>query len=70
LLSHLRELTDKPVLIGTWTDAAWAIRFYQRHGFRIVDSVEKTLLLKRYWTVPDRQIETSIVLADSNWNSQ
>ncbi|HEY6377162.1 MAG TPA: GNAT family N-acetyltransferase, partial [Edaphobacter sp.] len=47
LLSHLRELTDKPVLIGTWTDAAWAIRFYQRHGFRIVDSVEKTLLLKR-----------------------
>ncbi len=70
LLSHLRELTSKPVLIGTWADATWAIRFYQRHGFRLIDPEEKSQILKRYWTVPDRQIETSIVLADSNWNSK
>jgi GNAT superfamily N-acetyltransferase len=69
LLSHLRELTDKPILIGTWADASWAIRFYQRHGFRIVSSENKTRLLQRYWTVPERQIETSVVLVDSRWIS-
>ncbi len=69
LLAHLRELTSRPVLIGTWADATWAIRFYQRHGFRIVSAEEKNLLLKRYWTIPDRQVETSVVLADSNWPS-
>lgn len=70
LLSHLRELTDRPVLIGTWADASWAIRFYQRHSFRLVSPEEKTRLLKRYWTVPDRQIETSVVLADANWPTE
>jgi GNAT superfamily N-acetyltransferase len=69
LLSHLRELTQRPILIGTWSDASWAIRFYQRHGFRIVIPEEKTRLLQKYWTVPERQIETSVVLADSRWNS-
>jgi GNAT superfamily N-acetyltransferase len=70
LLSHLRELTDRPILIGTWSDARWAIRFYERHGFHIVDSVQKTHLLKKYWTVPDRQIETSVVLADTRWRDR
>jgi GNAT superfamily N-acetyltransferase len=69
LLSHLRELTSRPILIGTWADASWAIQFYQRHGFRVVSTEEKTCLLQRYWTVPERQIETSVVLADSRWNS-
>jgi N-acetylglutamate synthase-like GNAT family acetyltransferase len=67
LLSHLRELANRPVLIGTWADAAWAIRFYERHGFQIVGVEEKNRLLKKYWTIPERQIETSVVLADSTW---
>jgi N-acetylglutamate synthase-like GNAT family acetyltransferase len=67
LLSHLRELTNAPVLIGTWADAVWAIRFYERHGFRMVSGEEKDRLLKRYWHIPERQVETSVVLADSRW---
>ena len=65
LLSHLRELASGPVLIGTWADAAWAIRFYERYGFQMVGPEEKDRLLKKYWTVPERQIETSVVLAES-----
>jgi N-acetylglutamate synthase-like GNAT family acetyltransferase len=67
LLSHLRLLTKRPVLIGTWADAVWAIRFYKRHGFQMVSNEEKDRLLKRYWNIPDRQIETSVVLADAKW---
>jgi N-acetylglutamate synthase-like GNAT family acetyltransferase len=67
LLSHLRDLAKGPVLIGTWADAAWAIRFYQKHGFQIVSAREKDQLLAQYWTIPERQIETSVVLADSMW---
>ena len=67
LLAHLRELSDGPVLIGTWADAVWAIRFYQRHGFRMVNSEEKNRLLKKYWSIPERQAETSVVLADATW---
>ncbi len=67
LLSHLRAMANNPVLVGTWTDALWAIRFYERHGFQIVDPNEKRRLLKKYSTIPDRQIETSVVLADSKW---
>jgi GNAT superfamily N-acetyltransferase len=67
LLSHLRNMATNPVLIGTWADAVWAIRFYERHGFQIVAPGEKQRLLKKYWTVPDRQIETSVVLADPVW---
>lgn len=62
LLHHLRTLAPGPLLVGTWTDATWAIRFYQRHGFHLVDPVVKADLLRRYWKVPDRQIETSVVL--------
>jgi hypothetical protein len=60
-------LANGPVLIGTWADAVWAIRFYERHGFEIVEPQEKDRLLKRYWAVPERQIETSVVLADPKW---
>jgi GNAT superfamily N-acetyltransferase len=62
LLSALRKKTGRPILIGTWADAVWAIRFYERHGFRLVSSQEKDCLLKTYWSIPERQIETSMVL--------
>jgi len=67
LLSHLRRLTPGPVLIGTWSDALWAIRFYEKHGFQIVRPQQKDRLLRQYWTVPERQIEASVVLADPTW---
>jgi len=65
LLKHLRTLTTRPVLIGTWADASWAIGFYMRHGFEIVSIEEKDRLLRTYWNISDRQIETSVVLADT-----
>ena len=67
LLAYLRNLTSNPVLIGTWADAAWAISFYQKHGFQQVSEADKDRLLRKYWTVPERQIETSVVLADQRW---
>jgi GNAT superfamily N-acetyltransferase len=67
LLSHLRGLTEDPILIGTWADAVWAIRFYEKHGFRVVGLAEKDRLLKKYWKISERQRETSVVLADSKW---
>lgn len=70
LLSHLRPLARGPVLIGTWADAAWAIGFYQKHGFRVVSQDEKERLLRRYWNVPPRQIATSVVLADAAQQDQ
>jgi GNAT superfamily N-acetyltransferase len=69
LLSHLLAMTARPILIGTWADAVWAIRFYQKHGFRIVEPEEKNHLLRTYWSIPDRQIETSVVLAGSQWRA-
>jgi hypothetical protein len=56
------------VLIGAWADAAWAIRFYEKHGFQKVTPQEKDRLLKKYWKIPERQIETSVVLADPKWH--
>ena len=67
LLSFLRGQTTRRVLIGTWADAVWAIRFYERHGFQLVAQEEKDRLLKKYWSISDRQIETSVVLADPQW---
>ena len=67
LLSFLRGKTGRPILIGTWADAIWAVRFYERHGFRLVSTAEKDRLLKKYWSVPQRQIQTSVVLADQRW---
>ena len=69
LLSALRIQINRPALIGTWADAYWAIRFYEKHGFQLVSPVEKERLLRKYWSVPDRQIETSVVLADQRWFS-
>jgi N-acetylglutamate synthase-like GNAT family acetyltransferase len=67
LLTHLLGLATTPVLVGTWADAVWAIRFYEKYGFQKVDAEEKNRLLKKYWIVPERQIETSVVLADRKW---
>jgi N-acetylglutamate synthase-like GNAT family acetyltransferase len=67
LLRHLRALTTRPILIGTWAAAVWAVAFYEKHGFRKVSPAEKDRLLKKYWSIPDRQVETSVVLADERW---
>ncbi len=63
LLRHLQALTKRRVLIGTWADATWAIHFYEKHGFRLVPTEEKDQLLQRYWKIPARQVETSVVLS-------
>jgi len=70
LLSHLLEVAKGPVLIGTWADAEWAIHFYEKNGFQLVGTQEKDRLLKKYWRVPQRQIETSVVLADPKWHGR
>ena len=67
LLSHLQSSATAPVLVGTWADARWAIRFYQKHGFSLVQPEEKKVLAKQYWTVPQRQMDVSVVLADAAW---
>ena len=67
LLDQIMDQAAKPVLIGTWADAVWAVRFYENHGFKVVSTQEKETLLRKYWNVPDRQIETSVVLADQRW---
>lgn len=67
LLRHAQGLTHKPVLIGTWADATWAIEFYQRNGFTVVPNPHKEWLLRKFWSIPARQIETSVVLADGRW---
>ena len=69
LLRHVKGLVDKPLLIGTWADASWAIAFYQRNGFTTVPNSEKDRLLRAYWSIPLRQIETSVVLVDSRWTA-
>jgi N-acetylglutamate synthase-like GNAT family acetyltransferase len=67
LLAELCRQTDRPILIGTWAAAHWAIRFYEKHGFQRVSDREKERLLERYWSIPKRQVETSVVLADRTW---
>jgi GNAT superfamily N-acetyltransferase len=64
LLEYLRERAGAPLLVGTWEAATWAIAFYERHGFQRVARAEAALLLRRYWTIPERQVQTSVVLAD------
>ena len=63
LLRHVESLVDKPILIGTWAAASWAVEFYRRNGYAVVTSSEKDRLLRTYWSIPARQIETSLVLA-------
>jgi N-acetylglutamate synthase-like GNAT family acetyltransferase len=67
LLRHVESLVDKPILIGTWAAASWAIEFYRRNGFTVVPSDDKDRLLRTYWSIPARQIETSVVLANGRW---
>ena len=67
LLRHVQGLTGKPMLIGTWAAASWAIEFYSRNGFALVSEEDKDRLLRAYWSIPERQIETSVVLADRRW---
>jgi GNAT superfamily N-acetyltransferase len=67
LLEFLESKTEKPILIGTWADAVWAVGFYQKNGYRLLKAVEKTMLLNRFWNIPERQVETSVVLANGKW---
>ena len=67
LLRYLQRQTSKPILIGTWADAGWAIRFYEKHGYQLVTRAEKDRLLQTYWSIPARQVETSVVLADRTY---
>jgi N-acetylglutamate synthase-like GNAT family acetyltransferase len=67
LLRHVESLVDTPILIGTWAAASWAIEFYRRNGFAIVPSGDKDRLLRTYWSIPARQVETSVVLANGRW---
>ena len=69
LLRHVQDLTRKPVLIGTWAAASWAIDFYRRNGFTVVSESDKDRLLRKYWSIPARQVETSVVLADARWHA-
>ena len=69
LLKHLINKAKTPILIGTWSDASWAISFYKKHGFRLLSNEEKNRLLKIYWSIPVRQVETSIILASEDWDS-
>lgn len=70
LLEHLLARTDRPVLVGTWRAAAWAVDFYRSHGFRVVSDPTGSELLRQYWSIPERQVETSVVLADRRWRRQ
>lgn len=63
LLDFLMTQAQPPVLIGTWADAVWAVRFYEKNGFKLVSTEEKNRLLRTYWSIPERQVETSVVLA-------
>jgi N-acetylglutamate synthase-like GNAT family acetyltransferase len=67
LLKELMRSSEKPVLIGTWKAATWAIGFYLKNGFRLVAEREKEVLLRKYWSIPERQVETSVVLADGKY---
>jgi N-acetylglutamate synthase-like GNAT family acetyltransferase len=65
LIHHLMGHSSRPILVGTWAAAQWAVHFYEKHGFCMVSSEMKGRLLRKYWSIPERQVETSVVLADS-----
>ncbi len=67
LLEYLETASDKPILIGTWAAATWAIRFYERNGYRLLSRDDTVRLLKKYWRIPERQVETSVVLASARF---
>jgi N-acetylglutamate synthase-like GNAT family acetyltransferase len=64
LLRHLESMTEKPILVGTWADALWAISFYEKNGYTLVSEEEKHRLLRKYWSIPERQVQTSVVLVN------
>ena len=68
LIKHLRQASSRRMLVGTWAAASWAIDFYRRHDFTQVSDDEKTRLLRTYWNIPARQIETSVVLTSDASN--
>ncbi len=70
LLHFVESTTEKPILIGTWADASWAIAFYEKNGYRLLPEEEKNRLLRKYWTIPERQIVNSVVLANKRWADQ
>ena len=65
LLKHLTAQTKRPLLMGTWADAKWAVQFYEKHEFSLVTEEEKNILLRKYWDIPERQVETSVVLSNT-----
>ena len=67
VLRHVESLVHEPILIGTWANASWAVEFYRRNGFTVVPDHEKERLLRTFWSIPERQIEASVVLADRRW---
>lgn len=67
LLAFVQSDLEKPILVGTWAAAWWAVRFYQKHGFQLVTPMEKDRLLQTYWNISERQVETSVVLGDERW---
>ena len=69
LLHFLESTTEKPILIGTWADATWAIAFYKKNGYRLLPEEEKNQLLRKYWNILERQVLTSVVLANKRWTS-
>jgi GNAT superfamily N-acetyltransferase len=69
LLHFLESTTERPILIGTWADATWAIAFYKKNGYRLLPEEEKNQLLRKYWTIPERQAITSVVLTNKRWIS-
>ncbi len=71
LLGRMLALTERPVLVGTWEAARWAVGFYETHGFSLITSRRRTLaLLSEYWSVPVRQMRSSVVLVDSRWSAR
>ena len=67
LLKHIEAVVRQPILIGTWAAATWAISFYEKNGYTRVAERQKNELLRKYWSIPDRQIDASVVLADAKW---
>ena len=67
LLRHLENMTRKPILIGTWAASSWGISFYEKNGYGLVTKEEKNRLLRKYWSIPERQVETSVVLGNQTW---
>jgi len=67
LIEYLKTLSKLPMLVGTWRGAYWAVSFYEKHGFRLVGKKEKDFLLRKYWSIPESQVEASVVLANGIW---